>query len=733
MGLAEVLVAGAVGGVIIAGSMKSLSLSLQSAQVVRSSLSESDLRHSLRQTLGNSDDCSKNLEPTAETLPDPKAIGLYGIKREWGRGEVVQLVKNAGTSTTSDDILLLEKGVDFKGDLEIVKMELKGSTDETDPNNPRKNQITRTFVVYYSKVGMGSSSTLGGEACTASDLKGCYFSQCTVEYQLDDDADASTTPNTQVCNVVDCVNYGSGGSGGISPNCRKVNDGQTLVGCGGTNEITGSQNTAFGYQAGSANSEGQANTFIGNQAGKRNTKGYQNVFLGAWTGYENTEGNDNSFFGAGAGGKNTKGGQNTFFGSWTGYKNTEGNDNTFLGNGAGKENTTGSRNTFLGNQAGKKSTGHDNTFVGNQAGKDITSGASNTFIGKEAGKDITSGASNTFIGKEAGKDITSGDHNIILGAGVKAPSTTDNRQLNIGNMILGKQPSSTPTTWDSTVSSMTAGEVRVLGGPLKVCDNDGGNCKKSPLVPTSGACPSGQFLTGGVDSTSGEPLCGAPPTSSATPSRSDILSALSSLSCGSNRAIYRFTTTGVRCRSVGSSGSYASRNHNHKLDDLPTALRKISQHVGNWSAHHSHPYSVSVYGACTNKRGHRISNCFSSRVYKKNITPYSDLDKSLKQIVDTPLFTYQYKKDHPNKTRMGVISEELPNFLQIKDKGAPSRPDWVSIYGTLWAGIKALFQKQDKLKEQNTVLKKEIQQLKQIVEQQGKDIAQLKQKNSKLK
>ena len=88
------------------------------------------------------------------------------------------------------------------------------------------------------------------------------------------------------------------------------------------------------------------------------------------------------------------------------------------------------------------------------------------------------------------------------------------------------------------------------------------------------------------------------------------------------------------------------------------------------------------------------TNCISSsRVYKKNIKSFQDFEKSLQDILTTPLFTYQYKKHHPEKSRMGLISEELPMHLQIQIEGAPSRPDWPSIYGTLWAGVKALTQR----------------------------------------
>jgi len=90
----------------------------------------------------------------------------------------------------------------------------------------------------------------------------------------------------------------------------------------------------------------------------------------------------------------------------------------------------------------------------------------------------------------------------------------------------------------------------------------------------------------------------------------------------------------------------------------------------------------------------------SSRTVKKNIKPFKNFEKALKDLLKTPLFTYEYKKDHPKKSRMGIISEELPGHLQIKDKDKPSAPDWPSIYGSFWAGIKALNKLFDGLKRE---------------------------------
>ncbi len=75
------------------------------------------------------------------------------------------------------------------------------------------------------------------------------------------------------------------------------------------------------------------------------------------------------------------------------------------------------------------------------------------------------------------------------------------------------------------------------------------------------------------------------------------------------------------------------------------------------------------------------------------------MEKALKDILETPLFTYYFKdkNNFPKKKRMGVIAEDLPKNLQLK--GKPIAPDWPSIYGTLWAGIKALHSKIESFKK----------------------------------
>ena len=116
----------------------------------------------------------------------------------------------------------------------------------------------------------------------------------------------------------------------------------------------------------------------------------------------------------------------------------------------------------------------------------------------------------------------------------------------------------------------------------------------------------------------------------------------------------------------------------------------------------------------------------SSRVLKKNIKVFTNFEKAYQDIKKTPLFTYEYKEDHPNESRIGIISEELPGHLQIKDKGSPSIPDWPSVYGTFWAAIKALiikfesfkenvFSELKAIKEKITVITNQISEIKSFV------------------
>ena len=456
----EVLVATGLGAVVFAGSMKTLTISLNASRLVTATLTEADLRHVVGQVVTDQPACIANFDPKSNTVPtsitETTALGLYGPQKDWGRGEVVRLAKGASS---------IRRGEQFKGDLEIVKMELTGGgTGETakpTPANPSSDK-KRTFTVFYKKLNVGPAyNTVGGGECTASNTAGCFFHKCDLTYILNSAGNAVET-----CTAGDCVSYGQSSQAGGSPaHCYHFPDDTTdniLIGCGDTkntsgphtlaigynaggssissNPVKGRWNHLIGYEAGTNITEGSFNTFFGHNAGHETTKGGNNVFIGGEAGYRNkvsggnvfigsaaghdtgqgaikaTEGSYNVFIGSLAGRLNTKGRDNTFLGYQAGYKSTEGSYNAFMGSWTGRLNTKGNYNTFLGFRAGINNTeGDTNVFVGTYAGHDNKKGSQNTALGYQAGDKNTEGDGNVFVGYSAGSTNTKGDKNVFIG------------------------------------------------------------------------------------------------------------------------------------------------------------------------------------------------------------------------------------------------------------------------------------------------------------------------------
>ena len=180
--------AGAIGSVIMIGSVKSLSFSLQASQVARAGLTELELRNTINLALGGgfSGSCGTNLNPKTGTLKgDNKAKGIGYVDRLLIDGQMPPAIQT---------------GESFKGDLRIVKMALKGD-ESTDPKTSPQN---RHFIVYYRKENLGAFSSIGQQKCQAKvgsqaeDLSGCYYSHCLLSYGLNTDEEVTR------CQVMDC-------------------------------------------------------------------------------------------------------------------------------------------------------------------------------------------------------------------------------------------------------------------------------------------------------------------------------------------------------------------------------------------------------------------------------------------------------------------------------------------------------------------------------------------------
>ena len=193
----------------------------------------------------------------------------------------------------------------------------------------------------------------------------------------------------------------------------------------GQANTTGLGNYFGGYQAGYSSVSASYNTYIGYQAAylSTSTGGSNNTAVGASAGY-NLTGTNVTFVGANAGVANTSGSSNVAIGSSALQANTTASNNTAVGYQAGYTNATGLNNTFLGKGAGYLTTSGYNTFVGLNAGYNTT-GAANTFIGGSAsggaGNAVTTGASNTILGgyngNQGGLDIRTASNNIVLSDG----------------------------------------------------------------------------------------------------------------------------------------------------------------------------------------------------------------------------------------------------------------------------------------------------------------------------
>ena len=321
-----------------------------------------------------------------------------------GNWRLAKLIKDTET--------LLQTGQDFQSNLEIIDMQLQtgGSLD-------------RRFVVFYKKKNMGNLNTLGGGAnCSSSDTTDCYYAYCDLDY-------ATNVPSSSTgswdCGSPSCVYFNASSSGGGgNPECYKVTDGSgtpqksALVGCGDTDQITQNETVAIGFEAGKSTTQGKG-VFIGFEAGK----------------------------------------------------STSSSDSAFVGYRAGKS-ATGYKNTFIGYEAGNSNEGGDNTYLGYRAGENSDAGG-NVFIGSEAGHNSSgnTGSDNTFVGFKAGRENTSGVHNIFIGMetgnGPGGVSAAGDYQLNIGNLIYGRQPNIAPTTNFFGSSYLgSSGEGVVINGKL---------------------------------------------------------------------------------------------------------------------------------------------------------------------------------------------------------------------------------------------------------------------------
>ena len=200
---------------------------------------------------------------------------------------------------------------------------------------------------------------------------------------------------------------------------------------GPTTSTTGTQNSAFGFQALLVNASGSYNTASGFQALYSSTTGSFNTASGVAALHSNTTGSFNTACGYGALYSNTTSNENTASG-YGALFNSTGGHNTASGYSALLSNTTGGNNTASGvNALQSNTTGNFNVAEGSQAGNHLTTGGNNIAVGFQAGLNLTTGSNNIDIGNVgvAGESNlirigTKGTHKAAVIAGISTTQVT---------------------------------------------------------------------------------------------------------------------------------------------------------------------------------------------------------------------------------------------------------------------------------------------------------------------
>ncbi len=356
------------------------------------------------------------------------------------------------------------------------------------------NQATNSF----STVPGGANNLAGGQYSFAAG----YSAQATNDgaFVWADDSQSgpfgSTTSNQFSVRAFGGVRFVTGGAGlmvdglAVLVNGAPGALGNTGLGSGTLNSITGSNNTASGFDAldlsttgnnntgngayalGGAAATGGGNTGSGAYALYDFTSGYNNTALGFQALYSNTTGFDNVGIGVDAFQVNAAGHQNTAAGTYAFQKMTAGNGNIGLGYNAGSSLVAGTNNIYIGNPGSAA----DNGVIR------IGNGQTNTII---AGTTVGINMSNPT----AALDVN-GEYMVVEGlGGVRCYIGDDGygNDVQVGSVSHGVTSVSFYNATDNTNMQITCSAVTITGGsdvaePFDVSSPSGGVLPGSVVV-----------------------------------------------------------------------------------------------------------------------------------------------------------------------------------------------------------------------------------------------------------
>jgi Chaperone of endosialidase len=258
--------------------------------------------------------------------------------------------------------------------------------------------------------------------------------------------------------------------------------GQTAVGAGALQSHTGANtgedglaaNTAVGFHAMMNNSEGLLNTAVGTFAleGSNDSTGSANTAIGYQALTRVTSGENNTANGRSAMSGNRDGKENVAIGSYALQNNSSGNENTAMGVSALERTGTSYYQTAIGWSSQHFNTGSSNTSIGHKSlfgtyeaeNTGEADGSYNTALGTSALEFATKGDNNIAVGYQAGRNVTDGSNNIHIGN----VGATESNTIRIG-------------TSGTHVSAYIAGiDATVIAGGTTVHVDGTGKLGKAP-------------------------------------------------------------------------------------------------------------------------------------------------------------------------------------------------------------------------------------------------------------
>jgi hypothetical protein len=250
--------------------------------------------------------------------------------------------------------------------------------------------------------------------------------------------------------------------------------------------LSGDGNVAIGKSALFMSRAAYGNVAVGWNAMEGNVSGSENVAMGRDALAANSAGDANVAIGDSS--LSSYSGDNiTAVGTKAGLRNVDGVSNVYIGNEAGRDNLS-STNTFVGYEAGKLDTaGFGNTFIGSRAGGN-SRGFNNTFLGRSSGYS-NDGDYNVFIGPFSGFNA-SGDHKLFIdNSSTSNPLIYGDFSLNRvaihGQMGIGAQNGLGVQLLVDAPANTAPFRARVDGLTQFIVDNDGevGIGTLSPTTP----------------------------------------------------------------------------------------------------------------------------------------------------------------------------------------------------------------------------------------------------------